>query len=303
MRKVQIAMSEETIAKLDDASKRYGAVLALDRVSLDIRPGKVLAVLGPNGAGKTTAISLLLGLIDPDGGAVSLFGCPPRSLAARSRIGAMLQTTGVPETLTAGELVGLFRSYYPQPRTVADAVALAGIGDLVHTRYGRLSGGQQRRVQFALAICGRPRILFLDEPTTGLDVGARETLWKTMRGLVADGCAVVLTTHYLEEAEALADDVRVLAHGRIVAAGSVAEIRSRVAQRRIRCVTRLAAATIGHWPDVRSVVRDGERIEIVTDAAEGVVRQLLLADGDLSELEVRRAGLAEAFVEITREAA
>jgi len=293
----------ETIARLAGASRRYGAVLALDQVDLDVRPGEVLAVLGPNGAGKTTAISLLLGLLVPDSGTATVFGLDPRSLEARRRVGAMLQTTGVPETLATGELIALFSSYYPRPRTVADTVALAGVGDLLRTRYGRLSGGQQRRVQFALAICGRPQVLFLDEPTTGLDIGARETLWKTIRQLVGEGCAVVLTTHYLEEAEALADRVSVLARGRIVAEGSVATLRSRVAQRRIRCVSRLDVEAIGAWPEVRSVARDGERIEIVTDAAEAVVRQLLFEDAHLHELEVRRAGLAEAFVEITREAA
>jgi len=293
----------ETIAQLQGASKRYGGTLALDQVDLQVRRGEVQALLGPNGAGKTTAISLLLGLLRPDGGSALLFERSPGSLAARSRLGAMLQTAGVPDTLTVGELITLFRSYYTQPRTVADCVALAGVADLLHSRYGRLSGGQQRRVQFALAICGRPQILFLDEPTTGLDLDARETMWKTIRQLVAENCAVVLTTHYLEEAEALADHVSVLARGRIVAAGSVQQVRARVAQRRIRCVSRLSEQTIGAWPEVRSVVREGERIEIVTDLAETVVRQLLFEDSQLSELEVRRAGLAEAFVEITREAA
>ena len=134
----------ETIARLAGASRRYGAVLALDQVDLDVRPGEVLAVLGPNGAGKTTAISLLLGLLVPDSGTATVFGLDPRSLEARRRVGAMLQTTGVPETLATGELIALFSSYYPRPRTVADTVALAGVGDLLRTRYGRLSGGQQR---------------------------------------------------------------------------------------------------------------------------------------------------------------
>jgi ABC-2 type transport system ATP-binding protein len=158
-------------------------------------------------------------------------------------------------------------------------------------------------VQFALAICGRPQLLFLDEPTVGLDIEARASLWEAIRTLLREGCAVVLTTHYLEEAEALADRVAVLARGRIVATGSVRQIRARVAQRRIRCVSALSAERVGAWPEVRSVCRDGDRIEIVTDAAEVVVRQLLFEDSDLSELEVQRAGLAEAFVEITREAA
>lgn len=293
----------EVIARLDAVSKRYGQLLALDGVDLDVRRGEVLALLGPNGAGKTTAISLLLGLLQADSGSATLFGEAPKSLSARRRIGAMLQTTGVPETLTIGELITLFRSYYERPRTVADIVALAGVADLLKRRYGKLSGGQQRRAQFALAICGHAEILFLDEPTTGLDIEARGTMWKTIRQLVGAGCAVALTTHYLEEAEALADRVAVLAHGRIVAEGSVGAIRARVAQRRIRCISTLAPQAIARWPEVRSVAHDGERIEIVTDAAESVVRQLLFEDAALSELEVRRAGLAEAFVEITKEAA
>src|SRR5262249_4372268 len=157
-------------------------------VDLSVRRGEVLAVLGPNGAGKTTAISLLLGLLEPDAGSVSVFGEAPQALSARRRVRAMLQTTGVAETLSVGELVELLRSYYPRARTVADIVQLAGVGDLLKRRYGKLSGGQQRRVQFALAIAGNAEILFLDEPTTGLDVEARETLWKTIRTLVAEGC-------------------------------------------------------------------------------------------------------------------
>jgi len=293
----------KVVARLEGASKRYGGVLALDRVDLQVRHGEVLAVLGPNGAGKTTAISLLLGLLRADTGSATLFGMAPQALAPRRRIGAMLQTAAVPETLTVGEMVDLFRGYYPRPRTVADIVDLAGVGDFLNKRYGKLSGGQQRRAQFALAIAGNPEILFVDEPTTGLDIEARETMWKTIRTLVREGCAIVLTTHYLEEAEALADRVSMLARGRIVAEGSVQQMRARVAQRQIRCVSMLKPEAIARWPQVRSATRNGERLEIVTEAAEDVVRELLAQDAALSELEVRRAGLAEAFVEITKEAA
>ena len=293
----------DVVAVLAQARKMYGKIVAVDGVDLHVRRGEVLALLGPNGAGKTTAIALLLGLLQPDSGVARLFGVQPQSLDARRRSGAMLQTAGVPETLAVGELIELFRSYYPRPRTVADIVELAGVADLLGRRYGRLSGGQQRRAQFALALAGNAQILFLDEPTTGLDIEARETMWKTIRKLAREGCAIVLTTHYLEEAEALADRVSVLARGRVVASGSVQQIRARVAQRRIRCLSRLTQDTIAAWPQVRSVARDGGRVEIITDAAEAVVRQLLFEDSDLSELEVQRAGLAEAFVEITREAA
>lgn len=295
--------NNNAVAQLTAARKRYGAVNALDGVDLAVHPRELLALLGPNGAGKTTAVSLLLGLTSPDSGRATLFGQAPQSLAARQRSGVMLQSAGVPDTLTVLELITLTRSYYPNPLSVADTVMAAGVGDLLRRRYGRLSGGQQRRVQFALALCGRPQMLFLDEPTTGLDIEARQALWAAIRARVAAGCAVLLTTHYLEEAEALADRVVVLAHGRVVAAGSVGEVRARVSQRRIRCVSTLSLARIGAWPEVCNVRRDGDRVEIVTDAAEAVVRQLLFEDSALHELEVQRAGLAEAFVEITREAA
>ena len=290
-------------ARLVATYKRYGDVVALDGVDLDVRPGELIALLGPNGAGKSTAVGLLLGLAEPDAGDAQLFGASPHALDARRRVGVMLQTAGMPDTLKVRELLAQTRSYYPNPLDAAACAATAGIADILDRRYGKLSGGQQRRVQFALAICGRPQLLFLDEPTVGLDIEARRAMWATMRALVANGCAILLTTHYLEEAEALADRVAVLARGRIVAEGSVRQIRARVAQRRIRCVSDLPLETIGAWPDVRSVHRDGDRFEIVTDAAESVVRQLLREDTELRDLEVQRAGLAEAFVEITQEAA
>ena len=240
------------LASLRGARKAYGNVRALDGVDLDIHPGELLALLGPNGAGKTTAIGLLLGLVRADAGGVALLGQLPQQLSARRHIGVMLQSTGIPDTLQVGELLALTRSYYAAPRSVADCTAMAGLDGLLQRRYGKLSGGQQRRVQFALAICGNPRLLFLDEPTTGLDIEARQTLWRAIRELVAQGCGVLLTTHYLEEAEALADRVVVVNGGRVIAQGSVQAIRARVAQRRIRCVSALDADAIARWPQVRS---------------------------------------------------
>lgn len=290
-------------ARLRGVSKRYGGTLALDRVDLSLPAGQVLALLGPNGAGKSTAIGLLLGLLRPDTGSVDLMGGDPRQLASRRRVGLMLQSAGLSDTLRVGELLELTRSYYPEPRSVADCVALAGLDGLLGRRYGALSGGQQRRVQFALALCGRPDLLVLDEPTTGLDIEARLALWTAIREQVAAGCAVLLTTHYLEEAEALADRVAVLRGGRIIADGSVEEIRAHVSRRRVRCRSRLAPDAIATWPDVVSVVEAGGRLEIVAPTAEALVWRLLSEDPSLSDLEIERAGLAEAFVELTREAA
>ncbi|MEO5829800.1 MAG: ABC transporter ATP-binding protein [Rhodanobacter sp.] len=295
--------AEKPIARLDRAVKRYGPLTALDGADLEVRPGELLALLGPNGAGKTTAIALLLGLIRVDAGSVQLFGEDPQAIEPRRRIGVMLQHAELPPTLRVGELLRLTASYYPNPRPLQESAALAGVADLLKRPYAKLSGGQQRRVQFALALCGRPELLFLDEPTVGMDVEARQQLWATIRQLISEGCAVLLTTHYLEEAEALADRVCVMSHGKVIHEGTVETLRARVAQKRIRCVTTLPSDTVGSWPGISEVRHQEGRMHIVTAEAEAIVRRLLDADPQLGELEVQRAGLAEAFTELTRDAA
>ncbi len=293
----------EALAQLKNVRKAYGKIQALDNVDLALHGGELLALLGPNGAGKSTAISLLLGLVRPDAGTVALFGQDPQRIGARRGIGVMLQSAELPPTLRVGELIRLTASYYPAPRSVEESAQLAGVSDLLQRFYGKLSGGQQRRVQFALALCGRPRVLFLDEPTVGLDIDARRKLWDAIRHLVAEGNAVVLTTHYLEEAEALADRVCVLARGRVVSEGSVDALRARVALKRVQCATTVHLEEIARWDVVVEARRDGDRMLLATDHAEALVRRLLDADPRLSGLEVRAAGLAEAFTELTRDAA
>jgi ABC-2 type transport system ATP-binding protein len=298
-----MGVDDGVLACLRGVRKDYGAVRALDGLDLEVRAGELLALLGPNGAGKSTAIALLLGLQRPDAGCARLFGADPQRLAARRGIGVMLQQAELPPTLQVGELIRLASSYYPAPRALEECAALAGVSDLLRRHYGGLSGGQQRRVQFALALCGRPRLLFLDEPTVGLDLQARQALWAAIRDLVADGNAVVLTTHYLEEAEALAVRVCVLARGRVVSEGSVDALRSRIARKRVQCATRLALAEVAAWPDVADAGVDNGRLWLATTHAEAVVRRLLDRDPTLDALEVRAAGLAEAFTELTRDAA
>lgn len=290
-----------TLARLENVSKRYGNVTALNGLDLSVNSGEILALLGPNGAGKTTAVSLLLNLIEADSGKVSLFNQDPQSLAARQRIGVMLQSAELPETLRVSELITLTQSYYPFPRELKDIAEMAAITDLLQRPYGKLSGGQQRRVQFAMAICAKVDILFLDEPTIGLDIEAREAMWVSLRKLVAEGCSIVLTTHYLEEAEALANRVMVIAQGSVIAEGSVESIRSRVALRKIRCISTLEISNIKQWPHIDSVGHDGQYLTIQTADAEAVTRRLLNEDAGITQLEIRRAGLAEAFVELTKE--
>ncbi|GFZ95199.1 ABC transporter ATP-binding protein [Dyella caseinilytica] len=293
--------TSDVVARLSGAVKRYGQLTALGGVDLVLHRGELLAVLGPNGAGKSTSISLLLGLIRPDGGRAELFGRDPQEIEARRRIGVMLQSAMLPMTLRVGELLRLTASYYPNPRPLEESAALAGVSDLLRRPYGKLSGGQQRSVQFALALCGRPELVFLDEPTVGMDIDARRKLWDAMRALVTEGCSVVLTTHYLEEAEALAQRVVVMGRGRVLSEGTVDALRAQVPLTRIRCVSDLDAATVASWPQVASAERDGARLRIGTNDAENVLRCLLYADASLRELEVQRAGLADVFTELTRD--
>jgi ABC-2 type transport system ATP-binding protein len=294
-------MNNIFLAELSGAKKKFGTTIALDGLDLQVRTGELFAVLGPNGAGKTTAISLLLGLQQPDSGTALLFGKSPHLLDTRRQIGVMMQEVSFAPELRVREQIDLVASYYPSPLTPNAAMEITNTASLANRPYGKLSGGQKRQVQFAMAIVGRPKLLFLDEPTVGLDVQARELMWVTLRKLVNNGASIVLTTHYLEEAEALADRVAVLARGRVIASGTVNEMRALVVRKRITCSTTLTIEQISTWPDVESSIRDHDRLLITVNNAETVTRRLLAADPHLRELEIRSAGLAEAFVELTQE--
>ena len=293
----------DAVAALTGVSKSYGKTLALDEVSLQVMRGELLAVLGPNGAGKSTAIAIWLGLIDPDKGSVSLMGGPPSRLDCRRRVGVMMQEVEFHKQLRVRELIALTASYYQAPMSVEKTLELTHTSDLADRVYSKLSGGQKRKVQFALAVCGKPELLFLDEPTAGLDPPARRAMWATIQDMLVGGCSIVLTTHYLEEAEALADRVVVLAKSRVIASGSVAEMRALVSRRQIDCDSRFSAEEIRTWPGVVEVIRDEQRLHITATDAEDVVRRLLAADSNLRNLEVRQAGLNEAFAQLTKEAA
>ncbi|MCY3810920.1 MAG: ABC transporter ATP-binding protein [Gammaproteobacteria bacterium] len=295
------AMGDPNIAaSLANVTKRYRAITALDDVSLDIRAGEAVAVLGPNGAGKTTAVGLLLGTLRPDAGHVRVLGGDPTGRRCRQRIGAMLQISGVPATLRVREHVDLFRSYYPAPLDRETIIAAAGLGGLEHRLYGKLSGGEKQRLHLALALCGKPDLLFLDEPTSSLDVESRRALWQEIRAVIDAGRTVVLTTHNIEEADALADRIVLLDRGKIIASGTPTEIKRATAASRISAVTTLATCAIGKLPGVTKVHRDARRTEIFASSPEPVVRALLGMDHDLTDLEVSRTTLEEAFLTLVR---
>ena len=289
----------EVVAELEWASKSFGKVAAVSELDFELRAGEVVALLGPNGAGKTTTVRLLMGLIRSSAGAARLFGIDPVRTEARVRVGAMLQVSKVPETLTVREHVGLFASYYPHPLALPEVMAAAGLDGLEGRLFGKLSGGQCQRVLFALAICGDPDLLFLDEPSAGLDVESRRSLWERIAARKRAGGSVLLTTHNLEEADFLADRIVLLDRGHVLAEGSPDEIKARVAGRTVRCRTSLSGGELERLPGVRAVRRDGELVELFAAEPERLVVALLAADPALSGLEVRGAGLEEAFLALT----
>jgi ABC-2 type transport system ATP-binding protein len=294
-------MQTQILASLTGVHKRFGEVTALDGLDLEVRRGELLALLGPNGAGKTTAIALMLGLQRPDAGQTMLFGESPLRMEARRGVGVMMQEAAQPAELKVRELIAQVSGYYPMPLGVNATIALAGIAAITDRPYGKLSGGQKRQAQFALAICGRPLVLFLDEPSANLDAAARQVLWAAMRQLVDHGTSIVLTTHYIEEAEALADRVVVMTQGRCVASGTVGEMRALVQRRRIDCLSGVCIEDIRGWPEVSEATSEGGKLSLTTNNAESVLRRLLAADPGLSQLEVSRAGLSEAIASLTLE--
>lgn len=293
--------SEQVVASLAAVSKRYGEVKALRSIDFQVNAGELVAVLGPNGAGKTTLVKLLLGLLQPNSGKVRVFGRDPVNPENRMRTGAMLQVGRVPETLRVREHIELFSSYYRNPMPLGEVLSVAGLEKLKDRKFADLSGGQKQRVLFALAICGDPDLLFLDEPTVGLDVEARRLLWDEIRQFVRRGKTVLLTTHYLQEADALADRVAVINKGEIIAEGTPATIKAQTAGKRIRCITCLSINQLQKIPFVSEVKQDREAVEVHTGEPESVLRELLSRDSRLSGLEVTSAGLEEAFLALTQE--
>ena len=288
-----------TLASLAGVRKRYAKVTALDGLDLSVHKGELLALLGPNGAGKSTAISILLGLQAADQGEARLFAQPPHEIEARRRIGVMMQEVMLPGVMTCRELLEQVAGYYPMPYDVDSVIKRLSLESLAARRYDKLSGGQRRQVQFALALVGRPELLFLDEPTVGMDIQAREALWRVIRELLHEGCSIVLTTHYLEEAEALANRVVVMARGKVVTIGTVDEIRASVSRKQVSLVSKLSADAVRGWPEALAVAVERDRLQITTRAAEPLLQRLFREDPDLSDIEVKRAGLAEAFTELT----
>ncbi|MBD3943725.1 ABC transporter ATP-binding protein [Microbacterium sp. NEAU-LLC] len=290
-----------TLVRTDALVKRFGDVTALGGVSLEIEAGECVGLLGPNGAGKTTLLTLVEGLRAPTSGTVTLFGGDPRDAASRVRLGTTPQTTALPEALKVGEVLDLVGAHYPHPADRARIVDEFGLDDLLGKQCGALSGGQQRRVAVALAFVGDPELVLLDEPTTGLDVDARRRLWDAVRARNAAGCAVVVTSHHLEEIEQFAQRVVVIDEGVVRADDTLAAIVSGVARRRVT-VGGVDAAQV-EWlaPDaVVTVDADSDTVTAVLADSDAFIRRLVQSDLPFSGLAVRGASLEEAFLTLTK---
>ncbi|WP_127500165.1 ABC transporter ATP-binding protein [Actinoplanes solisilvae] len=289
-----------TLARAVDVSRHYGDKVALDRVSFDVEAGELVGLLGPNGAGKSTLVNLLTGIRRPTSGRVELLGGDPRLAASRRLLGVTPQETGVPASLRVGEVVDFVSAHYDNPLPRGEVLERFGLTDLVRRQTGGLSGGEKRRVAVALAFVGRPRIVFLDEPTTGLDVQARRLLWDGIRSFHADGGTVVLTSHYLEEIEALARRVVVIGGGRVLADDTVEAVRGLVAVRRVSLTVR---EPLPELAGVTETERDGDRVHLLTADADRLVRDLVTYGIAFVDLEVRPTSLEEAFLALTRQPA
>ena len=294
---MQLETGREPAVELAAVDKVYGSTQALRSVDLRIERGEVVAILGPNGAGKSTAINLMLGLRAPTAGTVRIGGLPPTSRGARTLRGAMLQDSGIPGQLTVRELVELFSAYYPAPLPAGRAIELAGLEAQARTAAAKLSGGQRQRLYFALAVCGDPEILFLDEPTVAMDVAARRAFLDAIRELAAHGRTVVLTTHFMDEANEVARRIVVIDRGSVIADGTPAAIKSRTAGRRVRFRSGVpidASSFDGH--EVAGLSISGTLVRFLSNTPEVVLGSLFRAGVPIEDLEVAGADLEEAFL-------
>jgi ABC-2 type transport system ATP-binding protein len=279
--------------------KSYGEVRAVRGIDVSIAAGETVAILGPNGAGKSTTIDMLLGLLPPDAGTVTVFGLPPHEAIHRGSVGAMLQTGGLLRDLSVRELVAMMAGLYPNPLDVDETLALTGIQEIANQRTQKLSGGQTQRVRAAIALVSNPELLVLDEPTVALDVEGRREFWKTMRAFAARGKTVLFATHYLDEADAYADRAVLMAHGRVVADGPTNEIKAMVGTRTIRATVDAPLEELERLPGVSAVDRRGEAVVLTCSDSDAAIRALLARYPEAHDIEIAGAGLEEAFVQLT----
>ncbi|MER5732681.1 ABC transporter ATP-binding protein [Streptomyces sp. NPDC002138] len=290
-----------TVVSFENVTKSYGAVRAVDGLSLELHPGETVALLGPNGAGKSSTLDLLLGLRPADTGSVKVFGGTPGQAIAAGRVGAMLQSGGLMEEVTVRELITLGCALHPRAYPVEEVMTRAGVTPIADRKVNKLSGGQEQRVRFALATAGANDLIVLDEPTTGMDVTARQSFWATMREQADQGRTVLFATHYLEEADAIADRVIVLHRGRILADGSAAEIKAKAGARKVSfdLTEPFEEARLRELPFVTRLDVHGSTVKLQSRDADATVHAVYGLGLYPRNLEVAGLGLEQAFIALT----
>lgn len=292
-----------TVVELDRVSKHFGRKTAVADVSFTLSAGEAVALLGPNGAGKTTSIQMMLGLLRPSRGAVRLFSDDPTNPRIHARIGVVLQNVSVPERLKVRECVNLFRAFYAHPLSLDALIQMSGLEEDVEAMAHLLSGGKMRRLQFALAMAGDPDVVFMDEPTAGMDVASKRHFWDALRTFVGAGKSLILTTHDLNEADLITDRILVMNHGRIIADAPPEQIKMQFGGRTVQFLANDAQidAALKTWPEVTDVQVAGRQVSVLTVDSDVTLRRLFQEDWDIRDVQVGGGGLEEAFVRLTRE--
>lgn len=282
------------ILEVSDLIKRYGTLTAVDGLSFSVQPGQCFGLLGPNGAGKTTTMEMLEGIVQPDGGEIRYFGQAATAQHFKS-LGIQFQQTALQDFLTTHETLKLFASFYPEPADMSKLIELCELTEFLHQDHRKLSGGQRQRLLLALALVNQPKILFLDEPTTGLDPHARRNFWALIQAIKAKGCTVILTTHYMDEAEMLCDDIVIVDHGKIIAQGSP---KALLAEHFTGSELHLPYR--GQLPQIEATMRvQGDFFVISSQDTEHTIRSLLAVNWPLTGLYVKSANLDDLFLKLT----
>ncbi len=291
------------IVRIQHVSKTFQDKKAVNNVSFSIKKGEVIAILGPNGAGKTTTISMLLGLLHPTSGSIQLFGLNPSEKKVREKIGTMLQEVSVMNGLKSKELLELIRNYYPNPLSLKELIQLTGLTDTdLRTRAEKLSGGQKRRLSFALALSGNPDLIMFDEPTVGMDITSRNRFWKTIKQLAAQGKTIIFTTHYLQEADDVAERILLFHNGSIIADGTPAEIKARIAKQAVSFTTNdpfQAFEKLNQHSVVTNIYQKNERIIVQTGDTDAVLALLFEEKVGAQQIQIENGKLEEAFEQLT----
>lgn len=292
----------ESIIELNNVTKTFKNKTAVGEVSFSIQKGELVAILGPNGAGKTTTMMMMLGLLKPSAGSIQLFNEHPKEKRVRERIGAMLQDVSVIDALKVREVIQLIRSYYPRPMSYQELVSVTGLTKAeLEVRANKLSGGQKRRLGFALAMAGNPDLLFFDEPTVGLDVVSRKHFWKTVRALKAQGKTILFTTHYLQEADDVAERVILFHGGRVVGDGTPQEIKASLTKQFVSFTAHSShlPAELMSIPNVADMQQKDGRIYLLTEHPDEVLKELFKKELELRDIEIERGRLEDAFEQLT----